>query len=154
MTRWKDLPSGRDVVVLDAETTRDWPGAPAWRSAKFCLLLLAEHVVDPGPLLARALPQGLVFASAWGPGCELVEESFDEEIAGDGERPEEPGSAILTTSHPDESLEEALEFFLEAVCPAPEHVHGCDTWVVYPVGAACRARVETALRRRAARPVA
>ena len=153
MTRWTDGTSGREVVVLDADSTHDWPGEPAWQSGKFCLLLLAEHVVDAEELLESALGQGLVFASAWGPGCEIVEDTFDE-VIGEQEAPETPDRAILTTSHPDESLEETLEFFLEAVLPAPAHVEGCGTWVVFPVGAACRSRVELALERRAARRVA
>ncbi len=150
MSHWRDAVSGREVVVLDAESTRDWPRAPAWQGAKFCALLLAERLVDPEPLLDRALGQGLVFASAWGPGCELVEDSFDEVIARQAEM-ETPDLAILTSSHPEESIEETLEFFLEAVTPSRAHVAACTTWVVFPVGATCRARVEAALERRAAR---
>jgi hypothetical protein len=108
-------------------------------------------VVEAEPLARQALARGLVFASAWGPGCELVEETFDEVIA--IARPAEtPQDAVLTTSHADESLEEALEFFLEVATPARGHAADCDAWVVFAIGARCREHVERALVRRGARP--
>jgi hypothetical protein len=151
MSRWQDPRADRDVVVLVADSTRDWPDVPPTAGAKFCLLLLAEHLVDAEPLLHTALDQGMVFACAWGPGCELVEDTFDEIIVAHGLDSAPSSETILTTSHPEESLEEALEFFLEAVAPAAAHVAACKTWVVFPVGATCRARVELALSRRGAR---
>jgi len=151
MSHWRDIRSERDVVVVDAETTRDWPSVAPWESAKFCLLLLAEHVVDVEALAEHALDQGLVFASVWGPGCEMVEDSFDEAIVAERRGAETSESTILTSSHADESVEETIEFFLDAVRPSSGHIQGCGTWVVFPVGARCRTRVERALERRGAR---
>jgi hypothetical protein len=150
-SRWRDLRTQRDVVVVGAETTHDWPPVAPWQSSKFGLLLLAEHVVDAGELVQRALDQGLVFASVWGPGCEIVEETFDEVIVEGAGATETAETTVLTTSHADESLEETLEFFLEAARPAPAHVEACATWVVFPVGLQCRTRVERALEKRGAR---
>ena len=150
MSHWVDQRSRRDVWVVEAQSSRDWPAAPPWTSSKIGLLVLTEHVVDAEPLARQALARGLVFVSAWGPGCELIEETFDEVIA--LSRPDEtPGDAVLTTSHADESLEEALEFFLEAATPARAHVAGCDAWVVFAIGARCREHVERALVRRGAK---
>jgi len=138
--------------VVEAERTRDWPGAVPWASAKFGLLVLTEHVVEVEPLARPGLAQGLVFASAWGPGCELVEEAFDEIIAAD--RPGETSEdAVLTTSHADESLEETLEFFLEVATPAPANDAACEAWVVLALGTRCVERVVQALERRGARRV-
>jgi hypothetical protein len=150
MSLWRDPRTAHEVVVVDAETTRDWPSVAPWSSAKFCLLLLAEHVVDASALAEHALDQGLVFASVWGPGCEMMEDTFDEAIVS-GQREGPAETTILTSSHADESIEETLEFFLDAVRPAPGHVQGCRTWVVFPVGVRCRTRVERALVKRGAR---
>lgn len=151
MSEWVDEQTGRRVWVLDALTAGDWPETPPWRSPKFGLLLLAEHVFDVGSLARRALGQGLVWVSTWGPGCEVVDEDLDE-LLGTREM-ESPGTVdevVMTTTHPDESLEEVLEFFLGAAEPAPAHVQGCGAWVVLGVGAAFEARVERALVRRGA----
>jgi hypothetical protein len=150
MSHWVDQRSRRDVWVVAAQSARDWPAVLPWASAKLGLLVLTEHVVDAGPLARLALERGLVFASAWGPGCELIEETFDEIIA--LTRPQEtPGDAVLTTSHADESLEETLEFFLEVATPARAHVAGCEAWVVFAIGTRCREHVERALVRRGAK---
>ena len=150
MSQWLDLRSNRRVWVIGIASARDWPDRPPWPSAKFALLLLTEHVVEVHALVRRALAQGLVFASSWGPGCELVDEDVDEVIAA-----EQPNAAeddvVLTTSHADESLEETLEFFLDVTQPAPGNVAGCQAWVVLDVGESFAGRVEHALSRRGAR---
>jgi hypothetical protein len=151
MGHWVDQRSRRNVWVVEAQSARDWPAVVPWTSAKLGLLVVTEHVVEAEPLARQALDRGLVFASAWGPGCELVEETFDEVIA--IARPAEtPRDAVLTTSHADESLEEALEFFLEVATPARGHAADCDAWVVFAIGARCREHVERALVRRGAKP--
>lgn len=148
LSHWLDPKSRREVWVIAGDRTRDWPAAVPWPSATFGLLVLTEHVVDVDPLARPALAQGLVFASAWGPGCELIEEAFDEIIARD--RPDETSrDAVLTASHPDESLEETLEFFLEIATTAPAYDATCGAWVVFAMGP-CVERVELALQRRRA----
>jgi hypothetical protein len=149
LSRWSDAKSSRDVWVVAAESTRDWPEPRPWPSATFGLLVVAEHVVDVEPLARRALAQGLVFASTWGPGCELIEEELDDVIAAEHPR-ETPDDVVLTTSHPDESLEETIEFFLEVAYTAPAYTASCAAWVVFAIGPLCLERVERALERRGA----
>jgi hypothetical protein len=152
--RWQDADSGRDVVVLDVDGPQDWPSVLPWESSKFGLLFVADQVVDLGTLPDRALGDGLALLAAWGPGCNSVEDVFDETIVGAlGEGGQGPADAvIMTTSHARDSLEEAVRYFLDTASPAPAHVEDCLTWVVFPVGAACRARVERALAARGASP--
>jgi hypothetical protein len=77
---------------------------------------------------------------------------FDQTIVGPlGEGAGTEDTAVLTTSHRDESLEDALAFFLEAAHPAPAHFEECRAWVVFPVGAELRRQVEGALSQRGAR---
>lgn len=149
MSRWRDPRTGREVWLLHADSARDWPAQPPWTCDGFCLLFAAEHVVDVSRLARAAIDGGLAFACAWGPGCAMIEEAFDEAIVSDG-REETSDDVIMTTSHVDESLDEALEFFLDVVTPAPARVATCGAWVVFPIGAALRGRVERALARRGA----
>lgn len=149
MSHWRDGRTEREVWVLEAESARDWPAHPPWSSAGFCLLFAAEHVVDVTRLAQAALDQGLAFACSWGPGCEMIEETFDEVIVSRG-GDETEDDVVLTTSHAGETLEEAIEFFLDVATPASAREPSCGAWTIFPLGAACRARVERALRRRGA----
>jgi hypothetical protein len=150
MSHWLDVRSNRQVWVLDAQSVRDWPEAAPWSSKGFALLFAAEHVVDVEHLAERAIEQGLAFACAWGPGCSMIEDTFDDAVV-DSVRDETSDNALMTSSHADESLEETLEFFLDVVVPAPARVASCQAWVVFPVGAALRERVVRGLQKRGAK---
>ena len=150
MGHWRDVRSGREIWVIDAESVGDWPESPPWQSEGFCLLFASDHVVDVDPLARRALDQGAAFLSAWGPGCVVIEDAFDAMIVRD--RDDTRFYDVATTSHSDESLDETLEFFIDSATPAPARAASCAAWVVFPIGAAFRTRVERALRRRGAEP--
>jgi hypothetical protein len=152
MKRFRDPHSRRHVWVIEATTVSDWPATAPWSCPGFGLLLAAEHAEDAGQLASTAVTQGLAFACAWGPGCSIIEEAFDEAIVGDGSRVETHDDVILTTSHADESLEEAIEFFLDAATPSKTRAPGCDAWVVFALGPALARRVENALMKRGATP--
>lgn len=151
--QWLDVKSGREVWLLDAARVGDWPDAPPWKSPGFALLFAADHSLAVAKLAERALAQGLAMACTWGPGCAMTEDEFDEAIV-DRESDETADDVVLTTSHADESLAEALDFFLDAATPSRARVAGCRAWVVFAVGESLAARVARALRRRGARPSA
>ena len=50
---------------------------------------------------------GVLFVGIVGKDCEKVEDIIDELVVGDASR---PGRFILTSSHPDESLADVVEF--------------------------------------------
>ncbi len=150
MTQWLDTQSKKHVWVIAAERIADWPTKRPWRSKGLGLLFVADHVFDVAPLAKRALRQGLAFVCVWGPGCVIAEETFDEAIVGDGTRKETEDDVVLTTSHADESLEEAVEFFLDTMSPSKARVAGCDARVVFVLGAGLHERVERALEHRRA----
>ena len=84
--------------------------------------------------LARALfARGVAYVCAWGPGCERVHDIFDEvELELEGQRP--PESVVMTTWHNDESLEEALWFFVYSSYPDPAYEHSCTTGIAAVIG--------------------
>ena len=57
--------------------------------------------------VSAALEAQVALIACWGDGCEGVHDTIDEIIVGDGSG---PTSALSTTWHTNESLDEALEF--------------------------------------------
>ena len=147
--RWRDPHSGRDVWLLQAAGVEEWPGELPWAAAGFALLFAADHAVDAESIAEDAVARGAAFVCTWGPGCSMVEETFDDAIASSGQ-PETKDDVVLTTSHAYESLEEALEFFLDAATPSRGRAAGCEAWFVFAVGSGLGERFERALRRRGA----
>jgi hypothetical protein len=68
----------------------------------------------------RALEQGMVTASVWGPDCERVHDLIDDAII-DTRAGETTGSVILTIWHADDTLEAALDFFAQVLEPAADY---------------------------------
>jgi hypothetical protein len=148
--RWRDPHSGRDVWLCPAASVEEWPREPPWSSAGFGLLVAADHAVDAKAIAKDAVARGVAFVCTWGPGCAIVEEAFDEAIVSSG-REETKDDVVLTTSHAEESLEEVLEFFLDAATPSRDRVEACGAWLVFAVGEGLGERFERALRRRGAK---
>jgi hypothetical protein len=84
---------------------------------------------------ARSLiVQGAAYVCAWGPGCRDVEEAVDYagvalELELDKETP-----VIMTTAHPDESLEEALRFLSESAVPDEAYADQCRSSIAISIG--------------------
>jgi hypothetical protein len=134
MTWWLDTSSSRCVCVLHAHGARDWPTTPSWDGEYFALFVATDRDLDIGSMPERALEQGLAAVAAWGVRCQDVETAFDEAIVGDGSKVETIENVILTTSHAEESLQDALEFFLGAFFPATSYKEGCRAWVIFAIG--------------------
>jgi len=151
-SHWFDPQSARHVWVLRADRVADWPEKTTWTCARFGLLFVADRALNVEPLAKRAIEQGLTLACAWGPGCSLVEDGFDDVIV---ERfPNETSDdVVFTSSHGDESLAEAIDFFLDAAVPSSARASGCDAWVIFACGPGNARRVKRALEARGATPV-
>jgi hypothetical protein len=84
-------------------------------SAYTVLLIVGDARDIPVDRIARVaerfLSSGLIYVCVWGPDCERVHDIFDEVHVGDGTT--EPGFTLMSTWHSDESLEEAIRFFLQ-----------------------------------------
>ncbi len=73
-------------------------------------IVLHAPISNPALLesfVEACLREKVVLIAVVGEGCTDVEDLIDEIIVGDGS---DPGRFILTTSHPDEPLEEVLWF--------------------------------------------
>jgi hypothetical protein len=81
-----------------------------------------------------------------GPECRKVEDIFD--VARVQCNPDETdGNVVITTSHSQESIEEAVWFFLNCAWPAEDYVRKCSDWVAAVINnSAWEARVRKKLQ--------
>jgi hypothetical protein len=96
-----------------------WPAELQIPSKRFRLLVAADtsqlSVQTISDFALASLEHGMVYFCSLGPGCERFHDIVDEVVVEDdlGEQKfsgSKPGDVIMTTSHEDEPLEEALEF--------------------------------------------
>jgi len=102
-----------------------------------CAILLdgaANDVEAIGRFVVSLLEQGLVYACTWGPGCERVHDIIDEEVVGGG--PDVPRFPFetMTTWHADESLDDALWFWLSNTFPDDKFFDSCTSSLVLSIG--------------------
>ena len=104
-----------DPIHLHVPSLGSWPATLPLDSPRFGLFLaldacsISDH--DLYAFAKLALNKGLAWVSAWGPDCGRVETAFDEAVV--LTLPEETGdTVIMTTAHAQESLEEALGYFV------------------------------------------
>jgi len=80
------------------------------------------------------LELGCAYLCAWGPDCERVHDAMDNCVVGDSP-PKSYKGCVMTTCHQEETLEEALEFFL--CCTEPDLTFapdGCKSAIAIAIG--------------------
>lgn len=76
----------------------------------------------------KLLDQGMVYACVWGPDCERIHDTIDEVRI--QQNPNETNKNVaITTWHDEDSLSDAVWFFLNCAWPAEDYVHSCSDWV-------------------------
>jgi hypothetical protein len=135
--RLHDSGGGR-VYRLDVSSPAEWPAELDAYSRHFGLFVAmdADDVTDEEleRIAGHALASGAAFISTWGPGCERVHDAFDCEIV--SRDLEQSQSVILTTWHAEETLVNALEYFLNVLSPSEDYEHTCDARIVASIGSA------------------
>ena len=89
--------------------------------------------------VARVLLQlRLAYLVAWGPGCRDVEDVFDlvfvEETDIEGTIANAAEGVLMTTSHPEEHLEQALWFAIHTASPDVDYTPECPSTIAIAVG--------------------
>ena len=136
------VPLGRDIFSRDIFLISlhswdvDWAGILTVPSQHFCLLIVgdARDVSNDvlGRLAVAALDRGCVYACAWGPDCVRVETCFDSACAEMESANHNP--VVLTVSHPEETLDEALEYVTEVAFPDSAFAETCRSTLIVVVG--------------------
>jgi hypothetical protein len=130
-----DKPSKR--LYLCTGSSIDSLGSEIKSSSKHFGLFLAldaQHLDTKkiGQVAEESLKSGLAYLCVWGPDCERVHDIFDEvdvELDADQTKP-----VVMTTWHSDESLEDALSFFLHSAFPDEAYEKTCLDWIIAPIG--------------------
>ena len=127
------------VIELDS---LHWPSSLRIPSRRFRLFIAADVTGISTEMIAdfahNALKSGMVYFCSWGPDCERFHDIVDELVVADelGEGmfvALDPDDVIMTTWHDDESLEEALDFFVNYSCPTDGFAPDSDYWLAFCV---------------------
>jgi hypothetical protein len=106
--------SERELFCIAAPTFDALPLSFSLPSKRFVALLAADTTQVDAATFSRfsdsLLASGCVYFCAWGPGCERAHDMFDNHCL-------EIDPVIMTTWHSDDSLDEALYFFLRNAWP-------------------------------------
>lgn len=128
---------GREVFVLSVSGVVSVPLLKL-PSPRFACLVACDASALSGPDLLtfgkQLLGQGAVYVCAWGPGCEDFEDAVDEAAVDADLSRETEQPVIMTTSHADETLGEALEFLFRSACPDEAYADSCRSAVAIAVG--------------------
>jgi hypothetical protein len=104
----------RELFSLSSPDFASLPDFISLPTRHFAALLAADATGVDAAVLAdfarRLLRAGCVYFCVWGPDCERVHDIFDEECF-------EVEPVIMTTWHEEESLDEALWFFVSCAYP-------------------------------------
>jgi len=132
-----EKPPAKELYLCPADTITELPGKIKTASQNFGLFLALNaknlRSEEIGQAAKKLVEGGLAYFCAWGPDCERVHDIFDQssekrnsELTGD--------DVIMTTWHSDETLIEALWFFIHSAFPTQCFVTSCTDWVIAPIG--------------------
>ncbi len=119
-----------------------WPSELRISSKRFRLFVAADASRASVKVLSAfaqaALKRGMVYFCAWGPDCQRFEDIVDEDVVGD-ELDEKlyvgptQDDVIMTTSHKTDTLDHALDFFVNWAIPTDGFATDSDCWVAVAV---------------------
>jgi hypothetical protein len=140
---------GRQLELIGVPTLADLPGALGERKAPFILFIATGTTTIPETALCglceQVLGLGAVYISCWGPQSSFLEACFDHAEAA---LHPEATSVVRTTSHENDSLEDAIWFVVHSAYPDDAYEDGWKHLVLCAVGSEDwrrRARVYLAL---------
>jgi len=128
----------RDLYFLSVGEPRSFPDSISIPSQKFAVFLALnaaelDHTIISGIILPL-LRAGAVYFCCYGPDCGRVHDIIDEEIVMSTLDQEDDGSVIMTTWHDDETLEDALWFFVMNSYPDDKYFDACRAGVAISIG--------------------
>ena len=132
----------KTVFLTACDSISELPHKIGRTSEYFGLLLLMDTRSEDPSLIdgiaAQLLEAGLVYLCAWGPDCEHLHDIFDEaDLARELDRNASSNCSddvVMTTWHKDESLKEALQFFVYSAFATGTYASECRDWVIATIG--------------------
>ena len=133
-----DQAGGRALFLVAAGDSRELPDTIAPGTPYFVALIAWDSLTQPPGEVARVarilLNAGCVYFCCWGPGGERMHDIVDEEYLCEGLSVNHSESAIMTTWHDGESLEEAAWFTLNSAYPDDRFFDKCKSVVAVCIG--------------------
>ena len=135
------MPTNDRFLVIECDSLI-WPSELQISSKRFRLFVAADASRASVEVLSAfaqaALKQGMVYFCAWGPDCQRFEDIVDEDVVGD-ELDEKlyvgpnRDDVIMTTSHKSDTLDDALDFFVNWAIPTDGFAADSDCWVAVAI---------------------
>jgi hypothetical protein len=125
----------RELFVIAIDGLADWPQSLTLPSKNFVLFVAADKPSTDGMLTdfaATTLAQGACYVTTWGTDAARVETFFD--LAAVARGTVNDNDLVMTTSHANETLEEALFFAVTLAMPAAAYEETCNALVAAAVG--------------------
>ena len=127
----------RHQFLLSVKEAAEIPSGMALPTSRFVCLLIwdAADVEDEAiaHLARRLLSSGAVYLCAWGPDCKRVHDLVDAEAVDSFGSGADEG-VVMTTSHDDDTLSEAVWFSRRCAFPDPRLAADCDSILVIVIG--------------------
>lgn len=125
----------RQVWVLELDTLQSTFAWDDLHGQKFTCLCAMDASSIPSDELSAFCSQlirlGCAYLCVWRPDCERVHDIMDKQVIGD-DPPATYIGCLMTTWHAEESLVEAVDFFL--TCTIPDEEYGCRHGLAVVVG--------------------
>jgi hypothetical protein len=129
------MADARQFAVINIDCVA-WPERLEMPLPRFRLFLAADttnvSADDISSFAEAALSKGMVYFCSWGPGCERFHDIVDH--VRDRFDPSSQNDVVMTTSHSDESLEEALDFFAMCAVPSDGYAENSGYRIVMCIG--------------------
>lgn len=127
----------RSFYLCSVPSLAELPAALQPTSRHFGIFIALDATKMPdrqvSVVAAELVGKGMAYSCIWGPDCERVHDSFDQAIVA-ANSDETDKNVILTTWHSNESLREALWFFVNCAFPAADYQETCTDSIAVSVG--------------------
>lgn len=128
----------RQIFLLTLDTiqaTFAWQERKGKQFACVCAMdarLLPDEQISA--FCSQLIGLGCAYFCSWGPDCERVHDIMDREVTGNNP-PETDLGCLMTTWHAEESLAEAVDYFLTCTIPDEEYSpRGCAHGLAIAIG--------------------
>jgi len=131
----------REIILISISDIKEFDLKALPQLSKYFTLFIANNekviINDYSHKAREIIKSGLAYLCAWGNECEKIHDIFDEEdvmLELDEANDSNDDNVIMTTWHKEESLKEALWFFLMNTSPTEKYYSECKNSLVLLIG--------------------
>ena len=136
--------AGRQFALIDIPSFGEWQSIPFEWLQSFCLFLACDaEAIDTAvssDMARNVIERGCAAVCTWGFGCEQLHDVFDEEFVALELRGGKPfKGTLMTTWHAGDSLEDALDYFVNVAVLDEKYAPSPRVWLAVSVGSVSQA---------------